>query len=346
LSGWHRPDGSVLPAPPLRHTTEFPAKNASLPRICVASLVRGISPVCLESLILFHHDAGFECIKLFFDAPDDPKEFDAIAMAKRFERPQVLGPGCLLCYVHVVLCTKRWWTEARERSRFYSRKGELYDEVRELDSKVHDVQARQCVAIDWALSEAQAEGFEWLLHVDGDEVLFCPDQSRHGDARCFFAEVPEHFTAVRFANLEGVAESFEVDNWFNEITLFKLNASLLRDDIVSKLRRSKLTRGFQDFNANGGPEEDLFDISHISSMPGVVSHGLSKKPKAERAAVHRILEMLDSVASVRKATVDLVGIKLPSMPQQERQSGDWFFSPDAGSDDEVSSDGSVTPRVP
>ena len=37
------------------------------------------------------------------------------------------------------------------------------------------------------------------------------------------------FTAVRFANLEAVPESWEVDDWFREVTLFKVNATLWRD---------------------------------------------------------------------------------------------------------------------
>lgn len=114
-------------------------------------------------------------------------------------------------------------------SRFYLRKDQsdpVYAATVELHERVRDVQARQCLAMERAAREASADGFDWLLHVDADEALLLP---RQRDARGFFAAVPEDFEQVVFNNLEAVPESLEVQDWFRDVSLFKVHHAFLRE---------------------------------------------------------------------------------------------------------------------
>jgi len=150
----------------------------------------------------------------------------------------------------------------------------MYEEVVQLDSVVHDVQARQQIAIDHGIRLAKDQGFDWLLHIDADEILFCPDTSRHQDVRHFFAEVPCNYTLVRFANLEAVPETFEVTDCFQEVTLFKMSRMLLRDcgrcgDLYTDM------------------QNDLFALTNTMNSPGSEG-GLIQMPE----------QMYDATANV------------------------------------------------
>jgi hypothetical protein len=67
---------------------------------------------------------------------------------------------------------------------------------------------------------AAAAGFDWILHIDADELFF----SEHCSA-------PEHFAALEFRgtgnavyrNFEALPEAIEIGDYFREVTLFKTN---------------------------------------------------------------------------------------------------------------------------
>lgn len=321
LSPWHMPDGTLAQAPPLLHN---PARymNLPLPRLCVASMVRGARAEALESLILLHHRSGFERVVLYFDKPD-PDEAEAVAAVEKFARPVPTGPDGLLCTARAVLCTESWWKEARRNSRYYQRREEplsLYRDTVELDSEVRDVQARQMLVAEHALFEAQRERFQWLLHVDADEVLFLPDEERHPDARKFFYEVPEHFTSVRFANLEAVPEAPEVADPFRDVTLFKMNPALLQELGVEP----RILADGEVAPEDEEREEDLFDSRHADAVPGGYSHGWVRIPRRERHALRRLLAVMHDIAAKRAPVLKGLGVELDPVqyPAREEDSDD------------------------
>lgn len=318
LSSWHSPDGTLMAAPALLHDDH---RCDHLPKLCVASMVRGIPGKLLESLILQHHANGFQHVMLYFDSPDDEGEADAISAVQKFSRPLPTGPNGILCSATAILCTDQWWSEVRQKSRYYLREDEqleLYRETTHLDTHIKDVQARQMLCIEHALFEAQSEGFQWLLHVDADEILFFPDQSRHCDARKFFAEVPLHFSAVRFANLEAVPEHLEVDDPFEEVSLFKMSPMLLEELGVEPriLYSGEVAEEDEEF------EPDLFARRHADAVPGGRSHGYVRLPRRERHALRRLLSIMHEIASKRTEVLESLNVTLSSIEQPAKSADD------------------------
>lgn len=308
LSPWHSPDGTILGAPALLEDPKG-YLGASLLKLCVVSLVRGASCRALESLILQHFYAGFELVLLYFDAPHEPGETEATVTVEQFSKPQPLGPGGLLCSARAIRCTEAWWAETRINSRYYQREDQplpLYSETVRLDAEVHDVQARQILVVEHALLEVQAARFHWLLHVDTDEVLYCPDEGRHPDARSFFAEVPIHFTSVRFANLEAAPESLEVEDPFQEVTVFKMNPVLLEELGVEP----RILQSGEMAEEDEGHEPDLFDRRNADTVPGAMPHGFKRLPRRQRHALRRLLAAMHEIAEKRAPVLEELKVML------------------------------------
>lgn len=194
----------------------------------------------------------------------------------------------------------------------------------QLDSEVKDVQARQMLIVEHALFEAQADRFHWVLHVDADEILFLPDHHRHPDARQFFYEVPEHYTSIRFANLEGVPEVVEVKDPFSDVTLFKMNPAILQELGVEP-------RTMADGDVAPEDEErveDLFDSYHADAVPGGRVHGWVRIPRKERHALRRLLSVMHDIAAKRAPVLDRLGVKLdqvknPRQDDDDDDDSDW-----------------------
>lgn len=92
-----------------------------------------------------------------------------------------------------------------------------------------------------ALEEARADGLDWLLHLDADELV-CPDL-RHapaGQLHAFLAGIPPAVAQVRFPTLEAVQQRTVYDDVFAEETLFKLPHARIRHRIGDPLRGGDL----------------------------------------------------------------------------------------------------------
>ena len=72
----------------------------------------------------------------------------------------------------------------------------------ELFEHTNDVQTRQCLVMDRALRDAWSAGYDWLLQLDIDELLYLPRAAERTDARAFFASVPRRYEHVAFHNHE------------------------------------------------------------------------------------------------------------------------------------------------
>ncbi|GIL59605.1 hypothetical protein Vafri_14359, partial [Volvox africanus] len=82
--------------------------------------------------------------------------------------------------------------------------------------------AKQGYCGDIALARARAEGIQWMMHIDVDELLL-PAVSLAAD----LALVPAWAAAVKMHNHEALIESFEVNNKYEEVTLFKVHDATL-----------------------------------------------------------------------------------------------------------------------
>jgi len=203
---------------PLGH----PAFGAS-PRLCVGTMLRGAPPECVRSWILYHFKVGFERLYLFFDDPADP----AIEVADLFTRPDDdSGRGVQSVELHRM--TAGWWRWAQDKSRFYDNRFDWGRSVVEQHEQIHDVTARQQLCIDLAAQDATERGLNWILHVDIDELLYFPQAAHRTDAPAWFSGLPLHVEMVRFHNHECAPESLEVEDWFRDVTIFKVNADFLK----------------------------------------------------------------------------------------------------------------------
>lgn len=265
LSLWHD-EVPTEPATWLGHLNANPEladrpalTELSRTKLAVALLVRGVPFAPLSSFVQYHLSIGFQRVALYFDDPEDAQE-EHIA---RSVTASCSGHKFQDAEVQVHLCTKQWWHGYKRDARFYSRQNatdNVYNKLIALHEDVHDVQARQCLVIDHAIREAHRDGFDWLLHIDSDEALVCP---KHMDTRSFFAQIPSEFEQVVFPNLEGVPESLDGNDYFKEISLFKVNQSLLREDPkelpVSEKRQKRLQKWRDKKIAKGCDPDDLDD---------------------------------------------------------------------------------------
>ncbi len=183
----------------------------------------------LDDFIAYHRAVGFSRLYLVFDDPADP------------DRIRVAGePG-----IEVIGCDDAW--RARWRgSPLFAEIGASVDE---------EVMARQLLNASVVADIARSDGFDWLLHVDIDELFHPP----RGDARGLFeAFRNQPVDVVAFPNLEAVPEHETVARAFAEVTLFKVPVEHMRrivsgnSALADALRRSpRFATAFFNLYSNG-----------------------------------------------------------------------------------------------
>lgn len=162
----------------------------------------------LDSWIKFHAAVGFSRFWLYVDAPDEDGAEAAAAAATH--------PG-----VTLVPRDERLRSAWRQQSgwKVY---GHLVDAVNDHSA----VMARQCLNGEHAAASAQAEGIDWLLHIDLDE-LACPGREGGSIAELFGRAGAKGANAVVFPNHEVAPESEgPYTDPFREATLFKVSERL------------------------------------------------------------------------------------------------------------------------
>lgn len=94
------------------------------------------------------------------------------------------------------------------------------------------VQARQMANATDAFRRARESGFEWLVHIDADELLYADDSFPE-----LFARTPPRAEVLVFPTKEALPQRFEYDRPFSEISLFKHDPTghLLRGDLFMGL---------------------------------------------------------------------------------------------------------------
>ena len=200
-----------------------PTPPRAPPRVAIALLLRGAPASCVSGWCAYHLAVGFTGLYLYFD---DPHEAAAIDAARRFE-PRA----------KVVLCTPAFWQVQRGTNAFFrdGRGGNLGGNFGGLSAasfEKGDVQSRQCVAVQEAVARATADGYDWLLHVDIDELWFSPSKGAQRDAPSAFALAPADVHELVFMNHEAVPRYDEGADgcWFTHQTLFKVHGAFTRTD--------------------------------------------------------------------------------------------------------------------
>ena len=165
------------------------------PKVAIVSTIRNAERV-IDSFIQYHLGIGFSHIFLFFDDPDDP----ALSLAGSFDQ------------VSAIPC------DGALRSKWPGIASKVNRQV--ITNCDQEVMSRQILNAALAIDLAQERGYDWLLHIDSDELFYVPTM-----------DIADHFARLNhqgihqqvYLNYEAVPEQLEVDNFFTEVTLFKKN---------------------------------------------------------------------------------------------------------------------------
>jgi hypothetical protein len=148
--------------------------------------------VTLGSFVAYHRAIGFAHLFLFFDDPADPMLDWARAQANVTVIPRNDD-------LRRVWETLALWREA----------GAHVD---------REVMARQLLNAEHAMNLARAAGFDWLLHIDSDELFYAAG----GDIAPHFAGLSAMKADVAsYLNFEAVPETEDTGDFFRTVALFK-----------------------------------------------------------------------------------------------------------------------------
>eukprot|EP00958_Prasinococcus_capsulatus_P019224 scaffold2349_cov407-Prasinococcus_capsulatus_cf.AAC.14 len=196
----------------------------------IVCMTRAVDAEVIRAWLRYHFRVGFQHIFLFFD---DPSEVAAVA-----EHEEFCKEARLTC-IPVDAKLQRQWRRLvtwGKMGRFSGRKDSWRDE---------EVQARQVGApsvpfpskatilgvriargalelnCEYAVELALRNNVHWLLHIDADELFFLPPGAQ--TVQEHFEELTrEGITVFNYVNYEGVPESADVTNPFQEVTHFKV----------------------------------------------------------------------------------------------------------------------------
>jgi len=147
----------------------------------------------LESFVAYHLRTGFAHLFLFFDDPADP------GLARFSGHPMITAVA------HDELLRKSWASLPE------------YDGLAEYLDR--EVMVRQVLNAALAMDMARSQGFDWLLHIDADELFFSVTRPV---PEFFFEALSQPFDTICYQNLEAVPERLDIADPFREVDLFKL----------------------------------------------------------------------------------------------------------------------------
>lgn len=168
-----------------------------LNRVCLVTTLRNADAV-LTSFVQYHLSAGFDHLFLFFDDNDDP----GYCQWQGHKNVTVIRNGAALA--------QQW-----QATRSYGYHGAFTG---------REVMSRQVLNAEVAIDLARDLRMQWIVHLDVDELFYCPGRDVHEH----FEELAyEGVEVANYWNHEGVPESFHICDYFREVHLFKRNIHTL-----------------------------------------------------------------------------------------------------------------------
>jgi hypothetical protein len=156
----------------------------------------------------YHLNIGVDHMYLFFDDPIDPAADEVTRHAR----------------VTSVRCDVDHWTTNGS-------------------PRPPSILERQRVNARAALDLARRAGFDWIAHIDSDELLYATKPLNE-----LLAEVSEDVHALKFPTMEGVVDRFEYDRVFEQISLFKVHPARLGGGLrIDPDERIRLSRDAAEF---------------------------------------------------------------------------------------------------
>lgn len=232
-------------------------------RAAIVTTLRNAGNV-LDSFISYHLSIGFSHLYLFFDDANDPG------------LPRVAGHPAITAIAHDASLRNRWCElpQYHERSAFLDR----------------EVMARQVLNAGLAMEMARDAGFDWLLHIDSDELFYSPFETASAHFESLQNQV---FESVHYMNYEAVPERDEIGDFFREVDLFKVPPHLSKRRVTPGLVQAvqctpQLNPNFFNFYASG---KSAVRLSASGMRPSGVHHflGPDKRWQAGQSNRHFIL---------------------------------------------------------
>lgn len=155
------------------------------------------SPETIQRFITHYHGIGVERLYVFLDDPSSQ------AASK--------DPA-----IKITRCTTPYWDQMRHEVRDGRLKA-LSRSSRFKGLKDLVLPSRLQVNASLALSWAREEGLDWLINVDGDELLYTQDRTLAE----VLADTPRDVDVLTFGTLEAIPSKLDCKNPFAEIDQFK-----------------------------------------------------------------------------------------------------------------------------
>ena len=121
--------------------------------------------------------------------------------------------------------------------------------------------ARQMLNADHAIDLALEQGADWLLHLDIDELFCCAES-----VASHFSGISQDVAQVSYLNHEAAPEGADMEDYFREVTLFKVNPALCPQESLAQWRQSSGRRWFFLGYDNGK--------AAVRLRPGVTTKGV------------------------------------------------------------------------
>ncbi len=190
-------------------------------RVGIVSMMREPGAL-LEPWVHYHKRLGFSDFIVLFDDPED----EGLAAADGHSG---------LHGVPVDDGVRKQWRQLRH----WQECGEHTDST---------VGARQMLNIEYGFNLARELGVDWLLHIDIDELFHL----KSGDVIGHVSHLAEsEKNAAAYFNYEAVPETFQVDDCFRQVTLFKKPPKLLQHQGITRAGVWPEGRRYFNFYNNG-----------------------------------------------------------------------------------------------
>ena len=192
-------------------------------KACIVTTLRGVSPLVIQTFITYHLSIGFQHIYLFYD-----EQREVLNQDNPCDQVTIIRHNAKL---------KQRWKQAHCFKEY-----EVHVEK--------EVMARQILNTEIAISMAIDRGYDWILHIDIDELFVLKGHKT----------IPEHFqwlekrgsNVVNYFNHEAIPESYNISNYFKEVKLFKRNIYALSKEQKEDLKKILGShKGYFKFYKNG-----------------------------------------------------------------------------------------------
>lgn len=186
------------------------------PKICTATTLRS-SYTDTVNFVYYYLNSGIDHMYLFFDDPEDK----AISALEK--------EAMVTCFK----CDQAYWGQVE---KFVRRDRGIRGYEPGVDTL--NLNDRQITNANFALKLARERGYDWIVHVDSDELVYPLE-----DLRQQLKKIDQGISEVRFNVREAIASKLEYKNVFEEVTIFKKSVSKIRILIAQGLGCSLVLDG-------------------------------------------------------------------------------------------------------